>query len=128
MVLCLTSCGSGLSSGELFFGEESFYSVDLAEKLGFTGEDERLTQVAVGESRMWILTTFFGDYLYEREFETGKAQSLDWKQDRHEMIMGIAAVKDQLYICVGPVSEEAVQVRRLSEERQWENILNIPWE
>ena len=126
MMFCLTSCGSGLSSGELSFGEEKFYSVDLAEELGFAREDERLIQVAVGESRMWVLTTFFGDYLYEREFETGKVQSLDWQQDSHEMIMGIAAVKNQLYICA--VSEETVQVRRLTEERQWDKILTIPWE
>ena len=128
MSFCLTSCGSGSNGGELFFGEERFYSVDLAEELGFVGEDERLIQVAVGESRMWVLTTFFGDYLYERKFETGKVQSLDWRQDPHEMIMGIAAVNDQLYICVDAVNDEAVQVRRLVEDWQWENILTIPWE
>ena len=122
IVLCFTACGKQ----ELDFGEERFYSVTAAEELSFVKEGKHPVQVAVGESRLWTLTRGGGDCLYEREYKTGTVQSLGWQESGHEMIMGISAVEERLYICVS--CGETVQVRKTSGDGQWETTISIPWE
>ena len=122
IVLCFTAC----SEQELSFGEERFYGVKVAEELGFIKEGERTVQIAVGKSRLWVLTTDRGDCLYERELETGAVRSIEWQQDEHELIMGISAADDRLYACVS--CKETVQVRKISGEGQWETVISLPWE
>lgn len=121
VILCLTAC----SDQELSFGEEIFYSVKAAEELNFTNEWKYPIQVAVGESRLWTLTSGHGDCVYEREFETGTVRSLgQWENS--ELVMGISAVGDLPYICVA--CDGSVQIRKLAIDGQWETVTVISWE
>lgn len=117
-----TACGKQ----ELSFGKEVFFGVKAAEEMNFTKEEEHLIQIAVGESRVWTLTANSRGCVYEREIDTGVICSLRWSQGEQELIMGISAADDILY--AGVSCGEIVQVRKFSENGQWENIISISWE
>lgn len=124
--LFLTACGEQ----ELSFGEERFYGLKTAEEMSFARERERPVQIAVGESRVWTLTTAMGDCVYERELKmgsgTGDMRSLEWQQGEGEWIMGISAMEDCLYVSVS--CGETVQVRKIFGTGKSETVLSIPWE
>lgn len=121
VILCLTACGNQ----EISFGEERFYGVKTAEELNFVNEGKYPVQVAVGESRIWMLTSGWGECVYERELGTGTVRSLgSW--ENNELVMGISAVGDAPYACVA--CDGTVEIRKFTKDGQWETLTSLPWE
>lgn len=121
-LFCHTACGKQ----EISFGREAFFMVKEAEEMNFAKAEEYPVQAVVGKSLAWTLTGNSKDGVYEREIDTGVTRSLECRQEEQEMIMGISAVDDTLYVSVS--CGETVQVRKFLGDNWWEAVATIPRE